>query len=63
MGFSPSSCRVRAVVLQKLCMDRAMYFSRMNRAFTTHLAASTRSVKGTWGAEDGEGERESDKER
>ena len=37
------------MVLQKFCMERLMYFSRMNKAFTTHLAASTRSMNGTWG--------------
>lgn len=30
-----------------------MYFSRMNSAFTTLLAASSRSVKGTWRKESG----------
>lgn len=45
--LSPSSVKYRAVVRQKPCIDRAMYFSLMNRAFTTHLAASSRSVKGT----------------
>jgi len=29
-------------------MDREIYFSLMKRALTTHLAASSRSVKGTW---------------
>lgn len=52
--LSPSSVKYRAVVLQKPCMDRAMYFSLMNRAFTTHLAASSRSVKGTWGKDETE---------
>lgn len=46
-GLSLSSWRQRAVVLQKLCSDRPIYFCLMNRAFTTHLAASNRSVKGT----------------
>lgn len=46
-GLWLSSCRDRVVVLQKVCSDRAMYFSLMNRAFTTHFAASTRSVNGT----------------
>lgn len=48
-GLSLSSCRYREVVLQKPCSDKPMYFCLMNRAFTTHLAASKRSVKGTWG--------------
>lgn len=39
-GFSASCCRYRRVVGQKLCSDRAMYFSRMNSARATLLAAS-----------------------